>query len=39
MAAPEFAAFQATLKEENIINFEDPIDAEIRIVEHISGFM
>jgi hypothetical protein len=38
-AAPEYAEFQAKLKSENIIDFKDPVDAEIRIVEHVAGFM
>jgi hypothetical protein len=38
-AAPEYAEFQATLKEENVIDFKDPMDAEIRVVKHVTGFM
>ena len=38
-AAPEYAEFQATLKAEDIIDFKDPVDAEIRVVEHVAGFM
>jgi quinol monooxygenase YgiN len=38
-AAPEYAEFQATLKAEDIINFKDPVDAEIRTVEHVAGFV
>lgn len=38
-AAREYAEFQATLKEEGIIDFKDPIDAEIRVVKHVTGFM
>jgi hypothetical protein len=38
-AAPEYAAFQATLKAEDIIDFKDPVDAEIRAVKHVAGFM
>ena len=37
--APEFADFKATLKAENILDFDDPADAEIRFVEHVAGFM
>jgi hypothetical protein len=38
-AAPEYKEFQATLKAENIIDFKDPVDAEIRVVKHVTGFM
>ncbi|KAE9365580.1 hypothetical protein N431DRAFT_354179 [Stipitochalara longipes BDJ] len=38
-AAPEYAEFQATLRAENIIDFKDPVDAEIRVVKQVTGFM
>lgn len=38
-AAPEYAEFQATLKAENIIDFGDPKDAEIRVVHQVAGFL
>lgn len=38
-AAPEYAEFRATLKRENIIDFEDPVDSEIRVVRHVAGFL
>ena len=38
-AAPEYAEFQAALKAEDIIDFKDPVDSEIRVVKQITGFM
>jgi hypothetical protein len=38
-AAPAYAELQATFKAEDIINFKDPVDAEIRVVKFIAGFM
>jgi hypothetical protein len=38
-AAPEFADFKATLKAENIVDFDDPADAKMRFVEHVAGFL
>lgn len=38
-AATEYAEFQATLKRENIIDFGDPVDAEIRVVRRVAWFM
>lgn len=38
-AAPEYAEFQATLKEECIIDFKNPEEAEIRVVKPVAGFM
>jgi hypothetical protein len=37
-AAPEYAAFRATLKREGIIDFEDLVDAEIRVVRQVARF-
>jgi len=36
-STPQYAEFQAILKQENIIDFTDPVDAEIRTVKHVSG--
>jgi hypothetical protein len=33
--APEFAGFKATLKAEDIRDFDDPADREMRFVEHV----
>jgi hypothetical protein len=38
-AAREFADFKANLKAENIVDFDDPADAEMRFVEHVAGVM
>jgi hypothetical protein len=38
-AAPEYKQFQATLKAENIIDFADHVDAEIRTIKQLAGFM
>ena len=38
-AAPEYAEFQAMLKAEDIVEFKDPLVVEIRVVEHVAGFM
>jgi hypothetical protein len=38
-AAPEYAEFQKTLRTENIIDFKDPVDVDIRVVKHVTGFM
>jgi quinol monooxygenase YgiN len=36
---PEYAEFQATLKAEDIIDFKDPVEAAIRVVKRVTGFM
>ena len=36
--ALEYAESQGTL-EEDFIDFKDPVDAEIRVIKHVTGFM
>ena len=38
-AAPEYAGFKLLSKAEDIIDFKDPVDAEIRVVKNVAGFM